>query len=62
MLPNSVSNPDLLNSPEADLSFYKFPSSVSMGYETGLTRDERYLINKMRMKHLEKLENKIDKE
>ncbi len=35
---------------------YRPSSCVRMGFETGLTRDERYIFNKIKCEYLDKLE------
>jgi hypothetical protein len=37
----------------SELYKYRFPKS---DYETGLNRDERYLLNKIRSEHIQKLD------
>ena len=35
---------------------------IAMGFETGLTRDERYILNKMHAKLIEKMERERERE
>jgi hypothetical protein len=45
-----------------DDTLFRPPSSIRMGFETGLSRDERYLINKAKSEHLEKMEKDLETE
>lgn len=38
-----------------ELRKFRVSNSVSMGMETGWTRDERYILNKIRYDHIQKL-------
>ena len=39
----------------------KFRSSSNKDYETGLSRDERYIFNKIRYDHIQKLEDETSR-